>query len=99
MSQGHKSIPAITLVAAFIIALIFSFPPARAGAAQGDARKDSPAAAALDTATSRAQLIDRLSALIPRLMTQGDVPGLSIAVIRNAEVLWQHPFGVKNADT
>jgi CubicO group peptidase (beta-lactamase class C family) len=32
-------------------------------------------------------------------MEEGDVPGLSIALIRNGRVFWRQSFGVKNADT
>ena len=32
-------------------------------------------------------------------MKDGYVPGLSIAVIRNGKLAWNHGFGVKNAET
>lgn len=32
-------------------------------------------------------------------MAQADIPGLSIALIRDAEVIWSHGFGVKNSET
>ncbi len=32
-------------------------------------------------------------------MAEGDIPGLSIALVRDAEVAWAHGFGVKNAET
>jgi CubicO group peptidase (beta-lactamase class C family) len=44
---------------------------------------------------------DRLADLqtaIPNLMKDADVPGLSIAIIRDAEIIWQHGFGVLNAE-
>lgn len=45
------------------------------------------------------QVIVRLERTIPQLMKDGDVPGLSIALVRNGEVVWHHGFGVKNAKT
>jgi CubicO group peptidase (beta-lactamase class C family) len=37
--------------------------------------------------------------MIIRLMREGDVPGLSIVLIRNSRIYWYRGFGVKNADT
>ncbi|MCM3905766.1 MAG: serine hydrolase [Pyrinomonadaceae bacterium] len=45
------------------------------------------------------QLTARLERSIPDLMGQGDIPGLSIALIRDAEVIWARGFGVKNSET
>ncbi|HKP85161.1 MAG TPA: serine hydrolase [Blastocatellia bacterium] len=55
--------------------------------------------AALKTKVSKNELIARLENVIPRLMKEGEVPGLSIALIRNSEILWHRGFGVKNAET
>jgi CubicO group peptidase (beta-lactamase class C family) len=55
--------------------------------------------AALKINVNKNELIARLENAIPRLMKDGDVPGLSIAVIRNSEILWQRAFGVKNVET
>ena len=43
--------------------------------------------------------VGRLQTLIPELMKQGDIPGLSIALIQKGEVVWHHGFGVKNSKT
>jgi len=51
------------------------------------------------TTVKKDELIARLENVIPRLMKDGDVPGLSIAVIRNGKLAWNHAFGVKNAET
>jgi CubicO group peptidase (beta-lactamase class C family) len=32
-------------------------------------------------------------------MREGDVPGLSMALVRDARVVWHRSFGVRNADT
>ncbi len=45
--------------------------------------------------TIAAEPLDRL---IPQLMGDGDVPGVSIAVIRNRRITWERAFGVANAD-
>jgi CubicO group peptidase (beta-lactamase class C family) len=41
----------------------------------------------------------RLARIVPRLMREGDVPGLSLALIRDARVVWHRGFGVRNAAT
>ncbi len=52
-----------------------------------------------DQSAEAKQLTYRLERNIPSLMEQGDIAGLSIAVIRDAEVIWSHGFGVKNSET
>jgi CubicO group peptidase (beta-lactamase class C family) len=55
--------------------------------------------AGMKTDMSKEGLIARLERIIPQLMNEGDVPGLSLALIRNANVFWHKGFGVKNTDT
>jgi CubicO group peptidase (beta-lactamase class C family) len=43
--------------------------------------------------------IDQLKRDIPQLMEKADVPGLSIALIRNGKLVWTGAFGFANADT
>ena len=43
--------------------------------------------------------IAELEETIPRLIEEGGVPGLSIALIRDAECVWTRGYGVKNAET
>jgi len=43
--------------------------------------------------------VTRLEQMIPALMTEADIPGLSIAVISDSKVVWTHAFGVTNSDT
>jgi CubicO group peptidase (beta-lactamase class C family) len=43
--------------------------------------------------------ISDLETLIPQLMERAHVPGLSIAVIRDAEIIWTGSFGVKSNET
>ena len=40
-----------------------------------------------------------LQQFIPRMMQHVGVPGLSIAVIRDAKMVWSQGFGVKNNET
>lgn len=49
--------------------------------------------------TSLNATISHLEAAIPKLMDEGDVPGLSIALISNGTVSWSRAFGVKNTTT
>jgi CubicO group peptidase (beta-lactamase class C family) len=35
--------------------------------------------------------------IVTALMRKGDIPGLSIAVIRDGRILWEGEFGQKNA--
>lgn len=42
---------------------------------------------------------ERTAAIIPDLLKRGDVPGLSIAVVRNGQLAWTRSFGVRNSST
>ncbi len=44
------------------------------------------------------QTVNRLEQTIPRLMTAGDIPGLSIALIGDSKVIWSRGFGVANSE-
>jgi len=44
-------------------------------------------------------VIAQLEKDIPELMRQADVPGLSIAVLRDSKLFWSRNFGVRNAKT
>jgi CubicO group peptidase (beta-lactamase class C family) len=61
--------------------------------------KPQPAASSLKTDVKKAELAARLEKLIPQLMTDGGVPGLSVLLIHDNRVFWQHAFGVANAET
>lgn len=41
----------------------------------------------------------RLEKNLPALMKQADIPGLSIALIRDGKMVWNRGFGVKNSQT
>ncbi len=55
--------------------------------------------AALLHALSSDDAIAELEEAIPRWMEQYGVPGLSVAVVREARLAWSQGFGVKNANT
>jgi CubicO group peptidase (beta-lactamase class C family)/Tfp pilus assembly protein PilF len=61
--------------------------------------KASPPPAPLQTSAKPAQVIARLEARLPRLMKEGEVPGLAIALVRDGELAWHRGFGVKNSKT
>ncbi|HZN01902.1 MAG TPA: serine hydrolase [Pyrinomonadaceae bacterium] len=50
-------------------------------------------------ATLNNAAVSRLEQTIPHLMTEADIPGLSIAVIRDSKVMWTRGFGVTNSET
>lgn len=43
--------------------------------------------------------VTRLEQMIPRLMSEAEIPGLSIALIRDSKMIWSHGFGVANSET
>ena len=45
------------------------------------------------------QLIADLTKLIPQLMQEAAVPGLSVALVQNGKLRWQKGFGLKNTAT
>jgi CubicO group peptidase (beta-lactamase class C family) len=62
------------------------------GAPRGVAQQTAPAFKRPDKGT-----IVRLERSLPDLMAKGSVPGLSIALIRDATTYWVHSFGVRDA--
>jgi CubicO group peptidase (beta-lactamase class C family) len=61
--------------------------------------KPQPAASSLKTDVKKEELAARLEKLIPQLMTDGGVPGLSVLLIHDNRVFWQRSFGVTNVET
>lgn len=55
--------------------------------------------APLKTDINKKALITDLEKAIPDLMEKANVPGLSIAVIRDGEIIWSCGFGIKNTKT
>jgi CubicO group peptidase (beta-lactamase class C family) len=85
--------------AAAAVVLFGSVAPAGRGLADDAPGSGRALAHPLKVRVDRAALTARLESEIPRLMKAGDVPGLSIAVVRDAGVLWDRGFGVRNAET
>jgi CubicO group peptidase (beta-lactamase class C family) len=81
------------------VSLLFSLIGGPQIAAQNKGQPAVQDIAGIATDLGKRQLIARLEKLIPQLMKEGDVPGLSIALIRDAKVSWHKEFGVKNAET
>ena len=61
--------------------------------------KPQSARSSLKTDLKKAELAARLERLIPQLMADGSVPGLSALLIRDNKVFWQRAFGVMNVET
>ncbi len=55
--------------------------------------------APLKTGVDQKALISKLDKAIPDLIKKGDVPGLSIAVIRDGKIIWSGAYGIKNIKT
>jgi len=53
----------------------------------------------LKTDRDQEELVKDLKSTIPRLMEKADIPGLSIAVIRDGKIMWSKGFGIKNMMT
>ncbi len=83
------------LISTFILLLFaaqsFSFERASSEAA----KSSTP----LKARANLKQTLARLEKEIPRLLNEGAVPGLSIALIQNGALVWHHGFGVTNAKT
>ncbi|MEN3331373.1 MAG: hypothetical protein V7641_738 [Blastocatellia bacterium] len=88
-----SSIP--TSLIAFLLLLSFAQP----SVAQHKTRKVKQTAAPKKPITDVQRDILRLSALVSQLMSEGDVPGLSMALIRDAKIYWARGFGFKDVNT
>lgn len=71
-----------------VLGLFLSFLPCRA--------QEAPP---LKTDAANQELIAELEREIPELMTKADIPGMSIAVIKEGRVIWTGGFGIKNTKT
>ena len=49
--------------------------------------------------TAQSDIAAHLDVLVPQLLKDGDVPGLSMAVVRDGAVFWHRSWGVKDAST
>ncbi|MFY9554307.1 MAG: serine hydrolase [Blastocatellia bacterium] len=86
-----NSIRSITLPAFAVVVVAALGQPAPAQA------RELPAP--LQKKAKLADITARLERDVPQLMKQADVPGLSIALIRDGAIAWQHGFGVMDSTT
>jgi CubicO group peptidase (beta-lactamase class C family) len=91
-SQSHAT---VTSLMAFLLSLSLAQP----GVARHKTQKVNRAAAAAKTAKGKRALVAQLETLIPQLMSEGEVPGLSIALIGDGKIYWARGFGFKQIDT
>src|ERR1700752_4127508 len=70
-----------------------------AGLAQLTSAPGPTASAPLQANAKLDQITDRLQRIVPDLIKEADVPGLSIALIKEGGVVWHHGFGVKDSRT
>ena len=87
-----------TITVGLFVSLLFSLIGGRQSAGQNK-RQPAVQGSAVKTDLSKEGLVAHLEKLVPQLMSEGDVPGFSIALIRDAKVSWHKGFGVKNAET
>jgi len=55
--------------------------------------------APLNTEAEKEKLIAHLERVIPELMKKAEIPGMSIAVIKDGEIIWSDGFGIKSVKT
>ena len=61
--------------------------------------QDKPATTPLKMKAKKEQIVSRLQEVVPRLMADGIVPGLSVALVQDGALVWHQGYGVKNAQT
>jgi CubicO group peptidase (beta-lactamase class C family) len=62
-------------------------------------RNSADISSLIQTSSSDQELVEDLSTFIPAQMRAAKVPGLSIALIRDGEIIWVDGFGVTNSIT
>lgn len=92
---GDKSVQVLSI--GIVITLFLSLPILNFSQNKSPKQKQTPVRSKMNAINE--QSVNKLEKLIPQLMNDADIPGLSIAIIRNGEVFWHCGFGVKNAET
>jgi CubicO group peptidase (beta-lactamase class C family) len=87
------------MVQLFGLSISFSLPALSSARAQQISPEAKPAPRQLQAGAKLEEITARLERDLPQWMKEGDVPGLSIALVRDGEIAWRHAFGVKNATT
>lgn len=88
-----KTISRRSMIKAAGAACLTAFAPPLTINAQQSARRSA------GFADRTPRLIAALREFIPELMSHHEVPGLSIAVVRDAKIVWSQGFGVKSVTT
>jgi CubicO group peptidase (beta-lactamase class C family) len=65
----------------------------------GLAQNASPESVPLRVNLKKAELKERLNTTVPHLLKEGDVPGLSIAIIKDGKIFLNQGFGVMSASS
>jgi CubicO group peptidase (beta-lactamase class C family) len=94
-----KSARKLRLRAAALLVAGLTAPASGQEAVNQSSPKVARSASPLKTTIGQGGLAEKLERLVPRLMADGDVPGVSLAVVRDGHVLWHKAFGVKDANT
>jgi len=86
-----------------LLFLVFGAPVSQNAVGQERAAKASPGAEPnpkpLLVRESIPEVARRLERDVPRMMNEADVPGVSMALIRDGAIAWRHAFGVKDSKT
>jgi CubicO group peptidase (beta-lactamase class C family) len=91
-----RNISKAAYITTLITALFLAGPH---GIYQTNSRTAAQSNASLKTDVKEAELNARMEKLIPQLMKDGVVPGLSALVIRDGRIFWQKAYGVSNVET
>ena len=94
MKPAEPVIVRVLLITFLLIGL-----PAQPTLAQHQARNAKRPAAVNKPKADMPRDVQRLETFISQLMSEGDVTGLSIALIRDAKIYWARGFGFKDAST
>src|SRR6476469_5147969 len=95
---SHRQKRRFTVLSALLLLIATT-----ACSAGGAAPLPAPTATALPTTTtspsatrsySNAHVIDKYKTLIPQIMKENNIPGLSLAVVDDKDVIWAQGFGV-----
>jgi len=89
----------ISIVLAIFAAVVAAAKAPQASPHAKPGTQTKPAATPLHNKAKLADITARLEQDVPRLMKEADVPGLSIALLRDGELAWHHGFGVMNSRT
>ena len=96
MKFNPRSLLTMVLLISLPISLSLRVATVRAQQAPSDVKQ---APRPLQSNAKLEEITARLERNVPQWMKEGDVPGLSIALVRDGEIVWRHAFGMKNATT